>query len=130
MYCFYYCCFQTHHGDRGFDLSWVRFNTVFLFFMCLIFASGVAFLLFFHVYLVIVNKTTLGNQHRLCIMVCYQWYVLIESGRRPDFVFRRNCGDAYHLGWRRNLRQIFGTNLFIAFLPLASRFVPLAQLVI
>ena len=55
------CCLQTHHGNRGFDLSWVRFNTVFLFFMCLIFAAGVGFLFFFHIYIVLTNKTTLGN---------------------------------------------------------------------
>ena len=72
MYCFFlFCCLQTHHGSRNFELSWVRFNTVFLFFMCLIFASGVGFLFFFHIYLVIVNKTTLGNHHRLCTVVCH-----------------------------------------------------------
>ena len=73
MHCFYFCYFQTHHGDRSFDLSWVKFNTVFLFFMCLIFASGVGFLLFFHIYLVLVNKTTLGNRCRLYAMACHQF---------------------------------------------------------
>lgn len=92
----------THHSGSKFDVSWVRFNTVFLFFMCLIFASGVIFLLVFHIYLVLKNKTTL------------------ESGRPPNFVFRRNCSNAYDLGWRRNLQQIFGTNILIGFLPLAS----------
>lgn len=48
----------------------------------------------------------------------------LESGRMPDFVFRRNCGNAYDLGCRRNLQQIFGTSLLICFLPVASRFVP------
>ena len=56
--------------------------------------------------------------------------LFIESGRTPDFVFRRNCGDAYHLGWRKNLQQVFGTSLFTAFLPLASRFVPSPQIVL
>ncbi|XP_065884392.1 palmitoyltransferase ZDHHC2-like isoform X2 [Dysidea avara] len=91
-----------HHSNGDFDVSWVRFNTVFLFFMCLVFTCGAGFLFVFHIYLVLKNRTTL------------------ESGRAPRFVFRRNCSNAYDLGWRRNLQQIFGTNLLIGFLPISS----------
>ena len=51
---------QTYHSGGDFNTSWVRFNTVFLFFVCVIFASGVCFLFVFHIYLVLKNKTTLG----------------------------------------------------------------------
>ena len=85
-------CLQAHHGNRGFDLSWVRFNTVFLFFMCLIFAAGVGFLFFFHIYIVRTNKTTLGNHG--CILELVNSLLFTESGRTPDFVFKRDCGNA------------------------------------
>ena len=35
---------------------------------------------------------------------------------------KRDCGNAYNLGWRKNLQQIFDTNLFIGLLPLSSRY--------
>lgn len=55
----------------------------------------------------------------MCAVLC----VHIESGRKSHFVFRRNCGNAYDLGWKRNLQEIFGTNPLICFLPIASRYV-------
>jgi palmitoyltransferase len=69
-----------------------------MFFLVACFGIATSVLLFFHVYLVCSNKTTIEN---------------MEPVHLVDGKDRR----LYNLGVRENLRQVFGSNLLLAFLP-------------
>ena len=55
---------NTTVGQDQFPVYWARFNTLFLFFLVICFAVAVSCLLFFHIYLVCSNKTTIGRWGR------------------------------------------------------------------
>ncbi|XP_019863089.1 PREDICTED: palmitoyltransferase ZDHHC15-like [Amphimedon queenslandica] len=75
-----------------------KFNVTFCFVILGVFGLSTSCLLFFHTYLIFTNKTT------------------IESMDAPR-THRGPVKDLYYLGVRRNLRAIFGSNPFLALLP-------------
>ncbi|UJR38492.1 hypothetical protein I4U23_031159 [Adineta vaga] len=87
-------------GDAS-AISARQFHLLFLFFVAVMFGVSVSSLFFYHLFLTGKNRTT------------------IESFRAPMFENRPEK-DGFDLGWKRNYQEIFGTNLFKAFLPLST----------
>lgn len=67
------------------------------------FSISVATLLIYHIYLTSLNRTTL------------------ESFRAPLFISGVNK-RGFDLGVRENIKQVFGDNLILAFLPIFTRY--------
>jgi palmitoyltransferase len=85
----YFIKFWTDNSFEDEYSDGERIQTMFLFFLALLFSLGVLSLFGVHIYLVLNNKTTL------------------ESGRATNFYYGKDK-DGFGLGWRENLRQVFG----------------------
>lgn len=84
---------------NGVSSSAPKFHLLFLFFAALMFSISVASLLFYHLFLISKNRTTL------------------ESFRTPIFV-NGPQKHGFDLGWKKNFEEIFGKNLYRALLPI------------
>lgn len=119
---------NTTAGEDQFPVYWARFNTLFLFFLVICFAMAVSGLLLYHVYLVCKNKTTIGGQGRWAGQVggvgglCKHLLTPppLENMEPPHFPDGPD-NKMYDLGCRSNLRQVFGSNVLLALLPMFTR---------
>lgn len=112
FYAVTYCIYVSLTSLEYFIQSWNdlqsfqpgRFHIIFLFFVSTMFAISVFSLFAYHLYLVCENTTTL------------------ESFRAPYF---QSTGqpekNGFNLGKKENLKQVFGSSLLKAFLPVSSR---------
>lgn len=80
------------------------------------FAVSVSVLFFYHLYLVLYNKTTLGKGYFVLDSTIFIHISILESFRAPVF---QNGPDknAYNLGARRNFEEVFGTRQLMWFCP-------------
>ncbi|CAD5221935.1 unnamed protein product [Bursaphelenchus xylophilus] len=78
-----------------------NFGALFLPFLAFLFGLSMACLLFYHIYLVCRNKTT------------------VEQWNPPHFEYGPDPG-AYNIGAARNFQQIFGEKCYLWFLPVHS----------
>ncbi|XP_055608310.1 palmitoyltransferase ZDHHC15 isoform X2 [Uranotaenia lowii] len=76
-----------------------RFHILFLFFVSLMFAISLVSLFGYHIYLVLLNRTTL------------------ESFRTPIFRFGGPDKNGFHLGKMNNFQEVFGYDRKLWFLP-------------
>ncbi|CAF2502574.1 unnamed protein product [Rotaria sp. Silwood2] len=76
-----------------------KFHLLFLFFIAIVFGVSVSSLFFYHLFLIEKNRTT------------------VESHRAPVFANVPNK-DGFDLGWKQNIQEIFGSNLFQALIPI------------
>lgn len=77
----------------------VNFHILFLFFTAVMFALSLVSLFFYHIYLVLVNRTTL------------------ESSRAPTFPVGGANKHAYNVNWYANFCEVFGHDWKYWFLP-------------
>jgi len=99
----YFIQFWTRSGDGGISFGtgadgFSKFHILFLFFVSAMFGISLCSLLGYHVHLVLNNRSTL------------------EAFRGP--IFRDGPSrDGFSLGKPDNLREVFGNNFFLMFLP-------------
>lgn len=96
--------FQTNNTDpnRYNAVTFgVRFQILFLFFVSGMLTFGVMFLFFYHVHLLLKNRTTL------------------EAFRQPLTTYGPDR-NAFNLGFKENFRQLFGRSPFLWFIPVAT----------
>ncbi|XP_064405258.1 palmitoyltransferase ZDHHC20-like isoform X2 [Halichondria panicea] len=91
---------KAWHGTVK-DHSSDKFNVIFCMIVCSLFGLSSLSLLVFHTYLSLFNKTTLEN---------------MQPPRVAQGVDRR----LYFLGFKENLREVFGSNFLLAMLPVAT----------
>lgn len=109
-----------------------KFNVIFCFFVSAMFGFSTSVLFFFHLYLIAVNKTTIGtpfgvllleHNHRrngVCTNMSPAAFHSPENMQSP-FVAGVPVRKAYYIGWKRNIQQVFGRSCLLAFLPVATR---------
>lgn len=100
-----------------------RFHILFLFFVSVMFAVSLVSLFGYHLYLVALNRTTLGKIeteyiHCLISIFC----LLSEAFRAPIFRVGGPDKNGYHLGRYNNFQEVFGDNRKFWFLPIFSRY--------
>ncbi|CAF3482421.1 unnamed protein product [Rotaria sp. Silwood1] len=76
-----------------------KYHILFLFFIAIVFAISVSSLYFYHIFLIVKNRTT------------------VESHRAPIFA-NGPQKDGFDLGWKENIQEIFGSNLLEALIPI------------
>ncbi|XP_062513630.1 palmitoyltransferase ZDHHC2-like isoform X2 [Corticium candelabrum] len=92
----YFIMFWTEKEHKHSDSD--RMQTLFLFFVALLFSVGVLSLFGMHIYLVLNNKTTL-------------------EASRPTMFYYGQDKNGFGLGWKENLRQVFGPSIKKWLLP-------------
>lgn len=93
-----------------------RFHILFLFFVAVMFAISLASLFFYHIYLVSVNRTTLGELSSSAIYVVYFNAKLTEAFRAPIF-FTGPDKNGFNLGRKKNFIEVFGEKPRLWLLP-------------
>lgn len=102
-----------------------RFHILFLFFVSVMFAISLVSLFGYHIYLVILNRTTLGKDfffHELYVGIFNVNYIA-EAFRAPIFRVGGPDKNGYNLGHYNNLQEVFGDDRKMWFLPMFSRYV-------
>lgn len=109
-----------------------RFHLLFLFFVALMFAVSLNSLFFYHCYLVVHNRSTLGNFPNIFVSMMYSavvdwnmWLIdnmFTEAFRTPMFRTGKDK-DGFSLGKYNNFQEVFGDNARLWFLPVFSRYV-------
>ena len=110
--------------DHTLDLATAdKFNVIFCFFVCSMFGLSTGSLFIFHVYLSLFNRTTLGmyrvNTSVLGMTQIYFATVCSENMQWPRTV-EGSERRLYFVGFKANLKQVFGKNCLLALLPVAS----------
>lgn len=99
-----------------------RFHILFLFFVSVMFAVSLVSLFGYHLYLVALNRTTLGKISSV-LMFDSQFLIFIsEAFRAPIFRVGGPDKNGYHLGHYNNFQEVFGDNRKLWFLPIFSRY--------
>jgi palmitoyltransferase len=80
------------------------------------FSVSVATLFFYHVWLTVKNRSTIGKFN----LVKKFEKNLVESFRAPLFTYGEDK-NGFNLGWSANWREVFGDNRLHWFLPLPTR---------
>lgn len=112
-----------------------RFHLLFLFFVSVMFAISLVSLFGYHIYLVLLNRTTLGTnftyipnryliKHNpsvfpLTLLVIF--ITISEAFRAPIFRFGGPDTNGYNLGKLANFKEVFGDNWHYWFIPVYSR---------
>lgn len=112
-----------------------RFHLLFLFFAALMFAVSLNSLFFYHCYLVLHNRSTLGKKKEYIytyalkvmyytkeIVVNFYLHWLVEAFRPPMFLAGKDK-DGFSLGKYNNFQEVFGDNARLWFLPIFTRWV-------
>lgn len=103
-----------------------RFHILFLFFVSVMFAVSLVSLFGYHLYLVALNRTTLGKWENVPETAWSESLFTINSSIAEAFrapIFRVGGPDknGYHLGHYNNFQEVFGDNWKTWFLPVFSR---------
>ncbi|XP_037888491.1 palmitoyltransferase ZDHHC15 isoform X5 [Glossina fuscipes] len=108
LYCLYValtsleCFIRFWRGELGGSMG--RFHILFLFFVAFMFAISLISLFGYHVYLLLVNRTTL------------------EAFRAPIFRIGGQDKNGYNLGKLANFQEVFGDDWKLWFLPVFTSF--------
>ncbi|CDS36036.1 palmitoyltransferase ZDHHC20 [Echinococcus multilocularis] len=103
LYCLYIVCttvvyFIDFWGNLQ-TMPPVRYNFLFLFFIAIMFGFAQSILLFYHFYLLSLNRTTL------------------EGFRAPTFRGTGVDKRGFDIGWLQNWKEVFGDNVGLALVP-------------
>ena len=88
--------------DSPLDSNYQKYNLLVIVLLSAAFSFSTAMLGFFHLYLALQNSSTMETSHPPLV-----------QGRRDKY--------AYFIGRRRNLEAVFGSNLFLSFIPIDNR---------
>lgn len=118
--------FPTLHflQNRTLDLATAdKFNVIFCYLVCTLFGLSTGSLFIFHIYLSLFNRTTLGRTRisstKIVKLLMLSLHFNAENMQWPRTV-EGTERRLYFLGFKANLRQVFGRNCFLALLPVAS----------
>lgn len=103
-----------------------RFHILFLFFVSVMFAVSLVSLFGYHLYLVALNRTTLGKGGMHVAhwhWIVFTWTSIAEAFRAPIFRVGGPDKNGYHLGHYNNFQEVFGDDWKVWFLPVFSRYV-------
>lgn len=113
-----------------------RFHILFLFFVAAMFAISLVSLFGYHIYLVALNRTTLGKFEtgRFYTLVC-EWLIFrhqnsnvwiwimqnVEAFRTPIFRIGGPDKNGFNLGRYNNIQEVFGDDKRLWLLPVFTR---------
>ncbi|KAI6652181.1 Palmitoyltransferase ZDHHC15 isoform X1 [Oopsacas minuta] len=110
-YSFFICVFIVISGapycvliftNDPLDSNYQKYNILAMVLLCLPFSFSTAMLGFFHIYLALQNSSTMETSH-------------------PPLVLGKRDKYAFFIGRRRNLESVFGSNMFLGFIPIDNR---------
>lgn len=102
-----------------------RFHILFLFFVSVMFAISLVSLFGYHIYLVLLNRTTLGTFFHFYLHLTPKFHLknFAEAFRAPIFRIGGPDKHGFSLGHLNNFQEVFGDDKRYWFLPVFTRYV-------
>jgi hypothetical protein len=96
---------------------------MFLFLISISFALSSSMLLFYHIFLTYKNRSTLGSKFLSIFKILFFFIFIsfLESYKATIFHTFGPDKNGFNLGWRENIKQVFGNRMFLMFFPVFTR---------